>query len=220
MRHHFREIFRNFEQHGPEHVRHFAAHHLAKHGRGRGFGHFIGSLMDDAGFDRTGFRTGRKLASDDLQLLLLALIAEKPSHGYDLIKLLEERSGGYYVPSPGMVYPALTYLEEAGHATVEPEGTKKLYRISEQGRAHLEQNRAAIEALFAQLERIGHRMGDVRRAFAGRDDDGEDGDNNELRQARRELRRALRERKHTSAEESRRIADILRRAAADIAGRS
>jgi DNA-binding PadR family transcriptional regulator len=218
MRHHFRDILRNFEQHGHEHVRHFAEHHMAKHRRGRGFAHFVGSIMDDAGFDRTGFRTGRKLASDDLQLLLLALIAEKPSHGYDLIKLLEDRSGGYYVPSPGMVYPALTYLEEAGLATVEPEGTKKLYRISEQGRAHLDQNRAAVEALFAQLERIGHRMGDVRRALAGRDDD-DDGDNNELRQARRELRRALSERKHASPEDSRRIADILRRAAADILGK-
>jgi len=176
-------------------------------------------MMDDAGFDRTGFRTGRKLASDDLQLLLLALIAEKPSHGYDLIKLLEERSGGYYVPSPGMVYPALTYLEEAGYATVEPEGTKKLYRISEQGRGYLDQNRTAVEALLSQLERIGSRMGDVRHAFAGRDEDSDAGDSSELREARRELRRALRERKHTSTEESRRIADILRRAAADITGK-
>jgi DNA-binding PadR family transcriptional regulator len=219
MRNHFRDIFRHLEQHGPEHVRHFAEHHMAKHRRGRGFAHFVGSIMDDAGFDRAGFRTGRKLASDDLQLLLLALIAEKPSHGYDLIKLLEERSGGYYVPSPGMIYPALTYLEEAGYATVEPEGTKKLYRISEQGRGHLDQSRDAVEALFAQLERIGHRMGDVRRAFSGRDDDGDDGDSNELRQARRDLRRALREHKHASAEDSRRIAEILRRAAADITGK-
>ena len=139
--------------------------------------------MGEPGFDRAGFRTGRKLASDDLQLLLLALIAEKPSHGYDLIKLLEERSGGYYVPSPGMIYPALTYLEEAGHATVEPEGTKKLYRISEEGKGHLEQNRAAADELLAQLDRIspqdgrdaprllrrrrGRRGGRYQRAAAG-----------------------------------------------------
>jgi len=210
MHHHFRNIFRNFGDEGPEKHR-----HMARHRRGRGFAHFVGAVMDEAGFDRTGFRTGRKLASDDLQLLLLALIAEKPSHGYDLIKLLEERSGGYYVPSPGMVYPALTYLEEAGYATVEPEGAKKLYRISEQGRAYLDQNRATVEALFSQLERIGHRMGDVRRAFAGDDD----GDTNELRQAARELRRAVSERKHATAEESRRILEILRRATADITGK-
>jgi len=213
MHHHLRDILRDFSDHAPEKLR-----RMARHRRGHGFAHFVGSIMDEAGFDRTGFRTGRKLASDDLQLLLLALIADKPSHGYDLIKLLEERSNGYYVPSPGMVYPALTYLEEAGYAAVEPEGTKKLYRISEEGRRHLEANRAGVEAMLSQLERIGSRMGDVRRAFTGRDDDDGDEDN-EMRQARRELRRALRERKHGSAEENRRIAEILRRAAAEIMGK-
>src|SRR5271168_3920345 len=213
--HHFRGILRELRHHAPGELR-----HMHKHRRGRGFGHFFGGEMGDAGFDRSGFRTGRKLGADDLQLLLLTLIAEKPSHGYDLIKVLEERSGGYYVPSPGMIYPALTYLEEAGHATVEPEGTKKLYRISEEGRRHLEQNRTAAEALMSQLERIGRRMGDVRRAFAGDTEEaGEEGDTNELRHARRELRRVLHERKRGSPEESRRIAEILRRATADILGK-
>jgi DNA-binding PadR family transcriptional regulator len=214
MHPHIRNILCAFDEETSERFRHFA-----RHRRGRGFGRFIGNLFDEAGFDRTGFRTGRKLGSDDLQLLLLALIAEKPSHGYDLIKLLEERSGGYYVPSPGMVYPALTYLEEVGYATVEPEGAKKLYRITEQGRSYLEQNRTTVEALLSQLRRIGSRMGDVRRAFAGDDDEGDYGDDNELHQARRELRRVLRDRRHASAEESRRIVEVLRRAAADIAGK-
>ena len=62
-------------------------------------------------------------------------------------------------------------------------------------------------------------MGDVRRAFSGRDDDGEDGDNSDLREAFREVKRAVRERKHTSGDESRRIVEILRRAAADIIGK-
>src|SRR5271168_3997705 len=209
--HHMRGIFHHLRHHLPGEMR-----HRGKHRHGRGFGHGFGDTGEH-GFDRSGFRTGRKLASDDLQLLLLAVIAEKPSHGYDLIKVLEERSGGYYVPSPGMIYPALTYLEEAGLATVEPEGTKKLYRISEEGRRHLEQNRTAAEALMSQLERIGRRMGDVRRAFAGDTEEaGEEGDTNELRHARRELRRVLHERKRGSPEESRRIAEILRRATADI----
>ena len=213
--HHLRGIFRGLRDHLPDDVRH-AMRHQGKHRHGRGFGHVFGGDFGDA-----GFRTGRKLASDDLQLLLLMLIAEKPSHGYDLIKVLEERSGGYYVPSPGMVYPALTYLEEAGYATVEPDGTKKLYRISEEGRRYLEQNSAAADALVSQLDRIGRRMGDVRRAFAGDPDEaGEESDTNELRQARRELRRVLRERKRGSPEESRRIADILRRAIADILGKA
>src|SRR5271170_2760097 len=218
--HHLRGLFRDFRDHMPGEMRH-AMRHMGKHSRGRGFGHFFGSDMDDAGFERSGFRTGRKLAGDDLQLLLLALIAEKPFHGYDLIKVLEERSGGYYVPSPGMIYPALTYLEEAGHATVEQEGTKKLYRISEEGKAHLEQNRAATDELLAQLDRIGRKMGHVRRAFSGdADEGGEENDTNELRQARRELRRVLHERKRGTPEESRRIAEILRRATADILGKA
>src|SRR5208282_1231 len=99
----------------------------------------------------------------DLQLLLLALLAQKPSHGYELIKALEERSSGYYSPSPGMVYPALTYLEEIGHASVEPEGTRKLYRVTEAGLKHLADNRAVIDTLLAQLEQIG-RVQRLRRA--------------------------------------------------------
>ena len=211
--HHMHGIFRHLRHHLPGEMR-----HRGKHRHGRGFGHVFAD-MGEHGFDRAGFRTGRKLASDDLQLLLLALIAEKPSHGYDLIKLLEERSGGYYVPSPGMIYPALTYLEEAGHATIEQEGTKKLYRISEEGRAHLDENRAAADELLAQLDRIGRKMNEVRRAFAGDDESGDEGDTNELRQARRELRRVLRERRRNSPEESRRIAEILRRAVAEIVGK-
>jgi DNA-binding PadR family transcriptional regulator len=211
--HHMRGIFRHLRHHLPGEMR-----HRGKHRHGRGFGHGFGD-MGEHGFDRAGFRTGRKLASDDLQLLLLALIAEKPSHGYDLIKLLEERSGGYYVPSPGMIYPALTYLEEAGHATVEQEGTKKLYRISEEGKAHLDANRTAADELLAQLDRISRKMNEMRRAFTGDDESGDDGDTNELRQARRELRRVLHERKRGGVEENRRIAEILRRATAEILGK-
>ena len=74
-----------------------------------------------------GFGMGRKLASADLQLLILELLNEKSSYGYEIIKELEERSNGFYVPSPGMVYPALTYIEEIGHATVEAVGARKQY---------------------------------------------------------------------------------------------
>ena len=112
-----------------------------------------------------GFGMGRKLASVDLQLLILGLLAEKPRHGYEIIKALDERSKGFYVPSPGMVYPALTYLEEIGHATVETDGTRKLYHITEAGRQHLEEHRSTVDALFTQFERVGERMERVRRAL-------------------------------------------------------
>src|SRR6202049_4715714 len=73
-----------------------------------------------------GMRTARVLGSGDLQLLILLLLSEKPRHGYEIIKAIEEHCSGIYTPSPGVVYPALTYLEETGFAVSETEGTKKL----------------------------------------------------------------------------------------------
>ena len=71
-----------------------------------------------------GMRAARMIASGDLQLIILALLSDKPRHGYEIIKAIEEHSSGIYTPSPGVVYPALTYLEEMGYASSEPEGTK------------------------------------------------------------------------------------------------
>jgi DNA-binding PadR family transcriptional regulator len=79
--------------------------------------------------------SGRKLSSADLQLVILALLAERPAHGYELIKTVEERSGGFYSPSPGVIYPALTYLDEIGQASVQQEGSRKLYSITDAGQA-------------------------------------------------------------------------------------
>lgn len=181
-----------------------------------GLGRFMGGFMGGMGADGPGFRTGRKLGGDELQLLLLALLAEKPSHGYELIKLLAERSGGFYSPSPGMVYPALTYLEEIGHANVEAEGAKKLYRLTAEGSAYLEQHRAEADAILSQLETIGQRMGDVRRAFSGDEDEAQDPA--DIRQAVHALKHALREKRRAGPEELRRVAEILRRATQEILG--
>jgi DNA-binding PadR family transcriptional regulator len=195
---------------------------MGRHRGGRGFKGFRAG-WSGPGFGQGHFRTGRKLGSDDLQLVILALLADKPSHGYELIKMLEERSHGFYSPSPGMVYPALTYLEEIGYTTVAAEGAKKLYQVTDEGRIYLEQNRASVDATLAELERIGQKMSDVRRVFAGEDpasDDVGEGSRrpDELRRARRELRRALDDKGHDSPEEANRIAAILRRATAEILG--
>ena len=200
---------------------------MGRHGRGRGFGSSRGGFAGGgfaggSGFDDKGFRRGRKLGSADLQLLLLHLLAEKPSHGYELIKGLEERSSGYYVPSPGMIYPALTYLEELGYARVEADGAKKLYHPTDEGRRHLEQNREAVDFILAQLERIGRKMSQMRKAMAegeAEEEESTEGGGREVWHARHELKRALREARGASPEESRRIAEILRRAAAEIAGK-
>src|ERR1700722_6303140 len=140
-------------------------HFFGRHQGGRGFGPFGRGFMEGGGMGGRGLGMGRKLASVDLQLLILGLLAEKPRHGYEIIKALDERSKGFYIPSPGMVYPALTYLEEIGHATVEAEGSRKLYRITESGKTHLDSNRSAADALFAQFGRVGERMDRVRRAM-------------------------------------------------------
>ena len=207
------------------HHHHF--HHcIGRHPGGRGLGRFGRGFVDGSGMGGRPFGMGRKLASVDLQLLILGLIEEKPRHGYEIIKALEERSKGFYVPSPGMVYPALTYLEEIGHATVQADGARKLYSITPEGQEHLANNRGRADALFAQFGRVGERMDRVRRAL-NPEDAGDEADetaarlqdgSNELRRASKELKLAIFDKTDGSREEQQRIADILKRATAEILG--
>jgi len=188
---------------------------MGRHGGGRRFGRgghgFFGRGGDD-------FPGARRLSSQDLQLVILALLAEKPAHGYELIKIVEERSDGFYTPSPGVIYPALTYLEEVGHAGVEQDGGRKLYSITPQGEAYLAEQRATADAILQALSRIGRRMDEVREAFAGVSDLDADA-SDELHRARHNLKRALRSRLGSDPAEARRIAAILDRAAAEILGK-
>jgi DNA-binding PadR family transcriptional regulator len=103
-------------------------------------------------------RAGRMLAQGDLKLIALALIAEQPRHGYDIIKMIEEKTAGFYAPSPGVVYPTLTFLEETGHVIAQPEGAKKLYFVTDEGREHLAANRALADAVFDRLAAFGEMM--------------------------------------------------------------
>ncbi|AOX17501.1 PadR family transcriptional regulator [Kozakia baliensis] len=207
-----------FRDHKIRHHLHHAFHaiggrHGGRHGFGRGFGGGFGR-----GFGGGDFPAGRKLSSEELQLVLLALLAERPAHGYELIRLLEQKSGGFYAPSPGMIYPALTYLEEIGYAAVTQEGNRKLYTLTDEGRAHFEANRLQAENILDALARIGSRMSEVREAFAGLDDtDPQAAD--ELHQARRTIKHALMRKRGCSAEETRRVAQILLRAAKEILGK-
>jgi DNA-binding PadR family transcriptional regulator len=93
-------------------------------------------------------------AAGDLRYVILQLISEKPSHGYEIIKSIQERLGGSYAPSPGVVYPMLTMLEEMGWASAVMEGTRKLYSITEEGSKALAENKAAVDALFARMDSI------------------------------------------------------------------
>jgi len=170
-------------------------------GRGGGgfgpFGH--GGRGGGRGGPGDMFRAGRMLADGDLKLITLSLLAEAPRHGYDIIKALEERTSGIYSPSPGVVYPTLTFLEEAGYAASAADGNKKVFSITEEGQAHLNENREMIDGVLEHLERFGRKMAKARDWF-GWNDDGEDrrggrggrGERSETRDEFRAIRHRLR----------------------------
>ena len=203
--------------HHHDHGCHAIGRHGGRHGR---FGGFGGGMGGEGDGDMGGreFRGGRKLSSADLQLVILALLEETPRHGYEVIKALEERTNGFYAPSPGMVYPALTWLEEIGHATVEQEGSKKRYSITEEGRSYLETNRATVNAIMGKLTWLGDKMDKIREVFGDRGRHGAD----EapflpvLDAVRIKLKRALLGKIGTSAEEQARVAHILEAAISQI----
>jgi DNA-binding PadR family transcriptional regulator len=127
-------------------------------GEGIGIGAF------GPGMRHRGRRAGRMFGQGDLKLVILQLLEEKPRHGYDIIRELEERSGGSYSPSPGTVYPTLSFLEEMdfAKATVEESG-KKIYEITDAGRKHLAEHKDTVEDVFDRLVDLG------RNLFGGRE---------------------------------------------------
>lgn len=111
--------------------------------------------FDGVRWGRRG-RGGRVFEQGDLKLVILQLLEEKPRHGYEVIKELEERSGGRYAPSPGTVYPTLTMLEEMGYASRSAEpGGKNVYTITDEGRKHLAENRTTVDDVFGRLSELG-----------------------------------------------------------------
>ena len=136
----------------------------------RGFGHGPFGRGGDHGH---GDGRGRKrmFEGGELRLVMLLLIEQEPRHGYDIIRELEARTGGAYAPSPGVIYPTLTLLEETGLiATQAAEGAKKLYAITEAGKAELDKSRPDAEAALARLEALRKRgeamdIGPVFRAM-------------------------------------------------------
>lgn len=108
----------------------------------------------------------------DLKYVVLQLLEEKPRHGYEIIKEMEERFSGAYSPSPGTVYPTLTMLVDLGFAVArEEEGGKKIYEITDAGRAHLAEHKTTVDDIFERMAQFGSslfggKMMDVNRAFA------------------------------------------------------
>ena len=125
-----------------------AAREFGFHGRGR---HGLAGHM--------GRRAERVFDQGDLRFVILKLIREQPRHGYEIIKAIEEKVGGAYSPSPGVIYPTLTLLEELGYVTVESaDGGKKLYRITEAGDAELADKKAIVDAIFARMSALHERF--------------------------------------------------------------
>ncbi|MFT4113637.1 helix-turn-helix transcriptional regulator [Silvibacterium sp.] len=175
----------------------------------RGGREFWGGMEEEGrGRGRRGFGRefgGRLFDGGDLRLVILSFIAEKPSHGYEIIKGIEEQMGGAYAPSAGVVYPTLNLLEDEGFATVSTDGGKKLYTITEAGRAELETNRSRIDQLLNRIREVGKAFGPGRSP--------------QLMRAMHNFKMALRLRMaqgDMSREQVGRIAEIIDRASREI----
>ena len=157
------------------------------------------------------FRGGRMFVQGDLKYVILRLLDEKPRHGYDIIKELEERSGGAYSPSPGTVYPTLTMLEDLGYARAREEDGKKVYEITDAGRAHLAENRGTVDDIFERIAQFtaglfGEPMREVHQSMR------------DLGLAFKDVLRETYANAHRSSdpERIRRVREVLERAAREI----
>ena len=129
--------------------------------------------MPGGGRHERGFGHGRERLFDagDVKLVILKLLSEEPSYGYQLIKKMEERLGGGYTPSAGVIYPTLTLLEEEGLASASTtEGNKKVYSVTAEGLEYLKANAGRVEQLFERLEEAGRgfrrgRSPEIMKAF-------------------------------------------------------
>ena len=177
---------------------------------GWGFGFdpgFMAGFWGTPGRGRGGpFRGGRMFEQGDLKYVILKLLDEKPRHGYEIIKELEDRFGGTYSPSPGTVYPTLTMLEDLGYARATPEeGGRRIYEITPEGRAYLGEHRSTVDDIFERIAEFG-------AGFFG-------GAMKEVNHAFKEVGRATyatAPRHMRDPERLRKVRDILERAAREI----
>lgn len=147
-------------------------------------------------------RGPRMFDSGALRLVVLGLIAEEPRHGYDVIKALEAKFQGAYSPSPGAIYPMLQMLEESDLVVSEANGNKRLFSITEQGKAFIEENRAELDRINAQIDQASDRFGGVALG-------------DELRALKHDLYGKLRE-GSLSPEQAKKALDILKKARKDL----
>ncbi|HYC49826.1 MAG TPA: PadR family transcriptional regulator [Gemmatimonadaceae bacterium] len=170
-----------------------------------GFDGFAADFWGPRGRQHRG-RPGRIFEQGDLKYVILQLLQEKPRHGYEIIKDLEDRFGGAYSPSPGTVYPTLTMLEDLGYAKVVPDASgRKVYEITPEGTAYLAEHSTTVENIFDRIARFVEGVLDTPMM--------------EVNQAFRRVGRAAygQASKHVNDKARlQRIREVLERAAADL----
>ena len=120
------------------------------------------------GFGRGFGGGGRFFDHGELRHVVLALLAEQPRHGYDIIRAIDQRTGGAYVPSPGVIYPTLQLLEDVGYiAPATGEVARNSYQITPQGRAFLDENSALIGDIMSRMQRLGRSQAAAFPAIVG-----------------------------------------------------
>ncbi|MFN0177624.1 MAG: PadR family transcriptional regulator [Gemmatimonadales bacterium] len=153
---------------------------MGKHNDDWGLGDIFGFAFDPLRFDfrfGEGNRGGRgrrrrhMFESGEVKFVILRLLREKPRHGYDIIKALEERMAGCYTPSAGTVYPTLQLLQDQGYVRAEDQEGKKVYHITPEGERFLDENRDTLDDIFERVrdtvrDFTGGRMGDLNQTFA------------------------------------------------------
>ncbi len=103
-------------------------------------------------------RRRRMFDGGELRLVLLKLIEEEPRHGYDLIRAIEDMTAGEYAPSPGIIYPTLSFLEDGGLIKpVDSDDSRKTFKITKKGKSELKDKADEVEALMERLSRHGRR---------------------------------------------------------------
>lgn len=159
---------------------------------------------------------GRKFMAEELHFMVLELLNEHAYHGYELIKEFDERSRGFYKPSPGAIYPLLKHLEALGHTTVELTGKRKQYQISALGSQYLRDNQTHVDQLFAVLRHAAKKMVWMSRAMSDEEASAQTGWLPEFVEAVGALKGALLLRDNADHNEQRRVVAILQNALAQI----
>lgn len=193
------------------------------------FSFHLGSNPQQGRFDRESdfsTRRGKWLSADDLRLVVLYLLSERPRHGYDIIRAIETHTSGFYAPSPGMIYPILSRLETDELAVPKENGTKKIFELTQQGRSLLSKNSQTIVTIMEQIKTFGEKMAYFQNQLLQEEQANErwgggfGRENLDLKtefvKTRRELKAAIFEKIAASFEEKKRVLEVMKKAVAEI----